>query len=411
MTNLPSPVLTDELAAQSLADQPIKRVIRDQVEYVLLGTAHVSRASVAAVRELLHTETFDAVAIELCESRYKTMRNPDSLYQLDLFQVIRGGKAGLVAANLALASFQRRLAEQFGVEPGAEMKTAMEIGESKQILVWRIDREISLTLKRAYRAVGFWDRLGIVGGLITSLFSSEQVSEDDVEKLKHGDVLSSMFDEFAQQSEPLYRSVIAERDSFMTARLRQESANQPVQRVLVVIGAGHLAGIERELQQQHAEPATELALLNEAPAAARWPKWIGIGVLLIIAAAIGIAYSRGAQLGAVALQNWILFTSTGAAMGALVGGGHPFSILAAAIAGPLKPFRLFIPAGAISAGVEMWWYRPRVADFETLRQDVAHWTGWWKNRVTRTLLVFLFTNFGVIIGEYLAGIRIIKSLL
>ena len=111
--------------SDSLAAQPISRVTRDGVEYVLLGTAHVSRASVEAVREILERESFDAVAVELCEPRYKSMRDPESFRNLDLFQIIRQGKAGLVAANLALSAFQRRLAEQFGIEPGAEMKAAI----------------------------------------------------------------------------------------------------------------------------------------------------------------------------------------------------------------------------------------------------------------------------------------------
>jgi len=395
---------------QRLSEQPVARVRRGDDEVVLLGTAHVSRASAEAVRSMLEQEPFDAVAVELCESRFRSLRNPEAFRELDLFQVIRQGKAGLVAANLALSAFQRRLAEQFGIEPGAEMKAAIDGAESRNLPVWLIDREVGVTLKRAYRSVGFLDRLAIVGGLGASLLTREDVSEDEIEKLKQGDLLGSMFNEFARESPPLYEALIAERDRFMTASLRDEVAHHPVKRVLVVIGAGHLAGIERELGAQ-IEPAQPLKeKLSTLPPASPWPKWIAIGLLVVVTIAIGIAFSRGATLGADALRDWFIFTGGCAALGCLAGGGHPLSVLAAFVVAPLKPFRPGVPSGAVSAATELWLHRPRVADFDTLRDDVIHWTGWWKNRVSRTLLVFMLTNLGTMVGEYLAGFHIVKSL-
>jgi pheromone shutdown-related protein TraB len=395
----------------ALAAQPLARITRDDVEYTLLGTAHVSRASVAAVTEIIEREPFDAVAVELCDSRYRALRDREAWRNLDLLQIIRDGKAGMVAANLALSAYQRRLADQFGIEPGAEMKIAAELAEQRGYALWLVDREISTTLKRAYRSVRFLDRMGIVSGLIASLFERGEVAEAEIEKLKEGDMLQSAFSEFAEQSEPLYRSLIAERDSFMAARLREEAAAKPVRRVLVVIGAGHLAGIQRELTAQTTAPQELLGELKKTPPPSRWPRWIGYGVLALIVAAIAFAFTRGTQLGAVALRDWILFTGIGAALGAAIGGGHPLTVLTAFIVAPLKPFRPLVPSGAISAAAEMWLHRPRVADFESLRDDVIEWQGWWKNRVSRTLLVFLFTNLGMMIGEYLAGFRILHRLM
>jgi len=397
--------------ADALAGQPVARVARSGVEYVLLGTAHVSRVSADAVRAMLESEPFDAVAVELCEPRYQSIRDPEAFRKLDLFQVIRQGKAGLVAANLALSAFQRRLAEQFGIEPGAEMKAAIEGADARGLPVWLIDREIGVTLKRAYRSVGFLDRLSIVGGLGASVLTREDVSEDEIEKLKRGDLLGSMFNEFARESPPLYDALIGERDRYMTARLREQAAEAPaVRRVLVVIGAGHLAGIERELAAQNELPRPLIERLATPPPAARWPKWLAFGVLAVIAAAIAFAFTRGARAGTDALLAWTVFTGGFAALGAIAAAAHPLSVIAAFVAAPLKPFRPGIPASAISAGVEAWLRKPRVADFDTLRDDVAHWTGWWKNRIARTLLNFLFVTIGTLIGEYAAGVHIIKSL-
>ena len=394
----------------ALAGQPIARVRRGEVEYVLLGTAHVSRVSADAVRTMLEREPFDAVAVELCDSRYQSMRDPEAFRKLDLFQVIRQGKVGLIAANLALSAFQRRLAEQFGIEPGAEMKAAIDGAEARGLPVWLIDREIGVTLKRAHRSVGFLDRMSIVGGLGASLLTHEEVSEDEVEKLKQGDLLGSMFSEFARESPPLYDALIGDRDRYMTARLREQAEGNPARRVLVVIGAGHLAGIERELGTQDEPPRPLLDKLAQTPPPSRWPKWIAIGVFVVIAGAIGYAFTRDTRAGADALLAWVLFTGGFAAIGAIAAAAHPLSVIAAFIVAPLKPFRPGVPASAVSAGVEAWLRKPRVADFDTLRDDVSHWTGWWKNRIARTLLNFMFVTIGTIAGEYTAGFHIIKNL-
>jgi pheromone shutdown-related protein TraB len=398
----------------ALEGQPIERVTRDGVEYVVLGTAHVSRASVEAVRELLEREPFDAVAVELCPSRAQGMRDPDALKKMDLFQVIRQGKAGMVAASLVLSTFQKRLADQFGIEPGAEMKAAMDGAEQRGVPVWLVDREVGTTFKRAWRSVGFWQRFGLMGGLLASVFEREAIEEKEIEKLKQGDMLESAFSEFASQSEPLYRSLIAERDAYMAARLREEAARagfggEP-RRVLVVIGAGHLKGLSELLRTQEGDPGAQAAELARLPAAPKWPKWVAIGLVLLVFAAIAFAFHRNAALGAQALRDWVMFTAGFSALGAIVAGGHPLSVLAAALAGPIKPFRPGIPSGAISAMTEAWVRKPRVADFETLRDDIGHWTGWWKNRVARTLLNFLLVCVGTIAGEYTAGIHIFKSL-
>lgn len=395
----------------ALLDQPLERVTRDGVEYVVLGTAHVSRASVAAVESLVTNETFDAIAVELCPSRAEGMRNPDAFKQMDLFQVIRQGKVGMVAASLVLSSFQQRLAAQYGIQPGAEMKAAMEGAERVNVPVWLIDREVGTTLKRAWRSVGAWARFGLLGGLIASVFEREQVDEKEIEKLKEGDLLESAFGEFAQGSAALYGSLIGERDAFMAARLREQAQSAPeARRVLVVIGAGHLKGLCEQLRQQQEAPATRIAELAQVPPKARWPKWLALGLVLLVFAAIAYAFHRNPTLGAQALRNWVLFTGGCAALGALAAGGHPLSIVAAFIAAPIKPFRPGIPAGGISAMAEAWIRRPRVADFESLRDDIGDWKGWWKNRVARTLLNFILVSAGTVIGEYAAGIQIFKSL-
>ncbi len=410
MTDITDPVAP--ASSDPLENQPIRRIERDGVEYVLLGTAHVSRASVAAVEALCQREAFDAIAVELCESRERSMRDPDAFKRMDLFQVIRQGKVGMVAASLVLGSFQKRLAEQYGIEPGAEMKAAMLGAERDGKPLWSIDRDVGVTLKRAWRSLGLREKLGVLGGLFGSLFEREDIAEDEIEKLKSGDMLEGAFSEFAQSSEKLYQGLIAERDLYMAARLREQAAREPgVRRVLVVIGAGHLKGLAAHLQEQQADPAQSIAELERMPPAARWPRYLGYGVVLAIFLAIGYAFHRNTALGTQALLTWVLATGLLAALGALIAGGHPLSILASFIAAPLKPIRMAIPSGAIGALTEVWIRKPQVSDFETMRDDIGHWRGWWRNRVVRVFLLFTLVNLGTIAGEYIAGVHIVHSLL
>lgn len=410
---------TDLTLLPALQGQPIECVQRDGVEYVVLGTAHVSRSSMDAVDAVLAHEHFDAVAVELCESRAQSMRDPEAFKQMDLFKVIRQGKAGMVAASLVLSTFQKRLADKSGIQPGAEMKAAMDGAAQRELPLWLIDREVGTTLKRAWRSVGFWQRFGLLGGLLASVFEREEIAQSEIEKLKQGDLLESAFSEFASESKPLYESLIGERDAFMAARLRQEAARStptdsteaPSRRVLVVIGAGHLKGLCALLRNQQDDPAAKVSELAAMPPKARWPKWLAAALVLLVFAAIAWAFHRNAALGTQALMAWVLFTGGFAALGALAAGGHPLSILAAFIAAPIKPFRPGIPAGGISAMAEAWVRRPRVVDFDSLRDDIVHWSGWWKNRVARTLLNFFLVSVGTIIGEYSAGIHIFKSLI
>ncbi len=402
----PSPCNDDPLTSQ-----PLRRIDLGGTELVILGTAHVSRTSVAAVEHLLANENFDAVAVELCESRAASMRDPDLIRQMDLFQVIRQGKVGMVAASLALAAFQRRLAERLGIEPGAEMRAAMDGAETRFLPCWMVDREVGTTLRRAWRGVRLRERLAILGNLVGSLFSHDDPEEDDIEALKGGDMLESAFAEFAQDAGSLYTALIDERDAYMAARLQQQiKINPEIHRVLVVIGAGHLSGLVEQLQKADSDPVSKLQKLDRIPPAPSWPKWLAFGTVAAVFALIGYAFYQSPQLGISALRDWIVLTGGLAAVGALVAGAHPLTIVVSFVTAPFKPIRI-LPTGAFAAMSELAIRRPQVADFEALRQDLSDWRGWWRNRVARTLLIFILVNLGTIAGEYIAGIHILRAVL
>ncbi len=393
-----------------LAQQPHAIIERDGVRYTILGTAHVSRASVEAVEQLANSGRFDAIAVELDAQRLRSLTDPNALQELDLFRILREGKTGLVAANLALAAYQRRLSEQLGVEPGAELKAAASAARERGLPLQLIDRDVGITLKRAYRGLGFWGRMKLMTGLGISLFDNEQVDADEIEKLKQGDMLESSFGEFAAQSPPIYQALIAERDNYMAARLRQENIGSVYREVFVVIGAGHLKGMSQHLRDDTEAPSSVRERLEAIAKKSRIP-WVSLVIAALVLGSFAWGYWHGGvHLGTTLLLTWIVATAVGGALGCIAAGGHPLSVLAAALWSPWKPLHPGIASGTVSGLVEAWIRKPTYQDFMRLRDDVGSLRGWYRNRVSRVFLNFFLTCLGTIAGEVVAGLRILGKL-
>lgn len=394
-----------------LSAQPLKKITVDECELSILGTAHVSKVSADTVQELIDTGEFDAVAVELCNSRYKAIAHPDSIAKMDLFQVIKHGQASMVAASLALGAFQQRMAEQLGVEPGAEMRVAIKNAQAKNLPVLLIDREIGITLKRIYHNVPWWQRFSLFAGLIASIISREQVSESEIEKLKEGDVLESAFTQFAENAKDLYHPLINERDQYMSARLLQEIKDNGYRHVLAVVGAGHMHGMQQQLEQNQIDQPKELIMqLDTIPKGSNWIKYLPWLIVMLIITGFVIGFIRSPEIGTAMLIDWILINGILSALGTAIAFGHPLTIMTAFIAAPITSLNPTIGAGMVVAVVEAYIRKPKVGDFNRLRSDTTNLKGWWNNRVTRILLVFLLSTFGSAVGTYVAGFRIFERL-
>lgn len=416
-STLPPAVAAAEAAP--LYGQPHRIVERGGVRYTLLGTAHVSRASVEAVRAAIAEGGYDRIAVELDPGRLQALTDPDALSRLDLVRVIREGKTHLFAANLALAAYQRRLAEQLGVEPGAELKLAAESARARGLPLHLIDREVGLTFRRALQRLGWWGRAKVGAGIMAAMFGDEEVGDDEIEKLKQGDLLEASFGEFASQSPALYDTVIAERDRYMAARLREvaleaTAAAAPeggAREVLAVVGAGHLPGLARHLQEETAAPAAIRAELEAVPRKSQVP-WFTLLLCAFVIGGFGWGFWRGGvDVGADLVLQWVLATGLLGALGCALAGGHPLSILAAFVASPLTPLHPALASGTVSALVEAALRKPTYADFMALRDDVQHLRGWWRNRVARVLLNFFLTSLGTAIGVWTGGLRMLGKLI
>lgn len=390
--------------------QPMAVVSRAAGQITVLGTAHVSRVSADKVKELIQSGLYDAVAIELCTQRHHALVNPDALAKMDLFKVIREGKAAMVAATLALSAFQQRIADQMGIKPGAELHAAIHYAAERHLPVILIDRDIGTTLRRVYRNVPFWHRVHLLAGLLASVLSRQQVTESEIEKLKQGDILASAFARFEQERKYIYTPLVAERDHYMAARLENEFQSRSYKHILAVVGAGHLQGIDAHLRQGVVNPAGAIALLDTLPKASAWGIIIPWILVLTILIGFVIGFQKNPDLGWQLIVDWVVISGGLSAFGALLAGAHPVTLAATFCAAPITILNPFIGVGMVSAPVEVWMRKPKVGDFDSLREDAKSVRGWWNNRVTRTLLVFILSSIGASIGAFVAGYQIYEKI-
>jgi pheromone shutdown-related protein TraB len=398
-----------------LHDQPHAIVERDGVRYTLLGTAHVSKASLEAVRAAIATGDYDTIAVELDAQRAQSLTDPDALARLDLVKVIKEGKTAVFAANLGLAAYQRRLAEQLDIEPGAELKAAVVDARARGLALHLIDRDVGLTFKRAMQTLGWWGRAKVSGGLMASLLFDEKVSDEQIEGLKEGDILEASFSEFAADSPALYRTVIAERDEYMAAKLRAIASagdtGSRAREVLAVVGAGHLQGLAKHLGDDVRDPATLCGELESIEQKSSFP-WFTLLLAAFVLGGFAWGFWRGGlEVGGDLVLQWVLVTGTLGAVGCAIAGGHPLSILTAFIASPITPLHPALASGTLSALVEVWARKPTYADFMALRDDVQSVKGWWRNRVARALLNFFLTSLGTAIGVWTGGARMLGKMI
>ena len=410
MIHEPNPAgIAGDATVDPLHGQPVQLVERDGVRYTLLGTAHVSQASIDAVRAAIDSGDFDTVAVELDPGRLQSLTDPDALARLDIVKVLREGKAHLFAANLALAAYQRRLAEQLGVEPGAELKAAVQEARARDLPFHLIDREVGLTFRRAMQRLGWWGRAKTSAGILLAMVGDEEIAEDDIEKLKGGDVLESSFGEFAAHSPALYESVIAERDRYMAANLR-DLAGGGAREVLAVVGAGHLPGLARHLREDSAPTHAVRGELEAVEAKKSFP-WFTLALTAFVIGGFAWGFWQGGlDVGSDLVLQWVLATGLLGALGCAIAGGHPLSILAAFVASPLTPLHPALASGTISALVEASLRKPTYADFMALRDDVQTVKGWWRNGVARILLNFFLTSLGTAIGVWTGGLKMLGTL-
>ena len=373
----------------------VQRLELDEREVFLVGTAHVSPQSVRDTKEAIETLEPDTVCVELCEARYQNLENQDSWRKLDIFQVLREGKAALLLSSFLMHSFQRRIAQRFGIEPGAEMREAIARARERGARLELIDRDIQISLKRTWSSLGFWQRTKVMTQLVGSAFVGDDLKEEDIEKLKDTGNLTDLMSALAEALPSVKSTLIDERDAYMAEKLRQSAGP----RTVAVVGAGHLPGITGA-----AGGECDLAELERVPKPRMWPRVVAWLVPILIIALFAYGLFWGDRERAVeSVYIWVGLNGGLAALGAAIALAHPLTVLAAFAAAPLTSLNPLMAAGWVAGLVQALLRKPLVADMENLADSLSSVRGFWGNRLTRILLVVVLCNLGSVLATFVAG--------
>jgi pheromone shutdown-related protein TraB len=360
----------------------------------LIGTAHVSKESAQLVGEMIEKERPDTVCVELCDSRYQSLTQKNRWQNMNLLQVIKEKKAFLLLSNLMLASFQKRIGNKLGIKPGEEILQAIRSAESVGADIHLADRDIRITLSRTWRMMGFWSKLKLMAQGVTSIGEVDTITEKDIEQMKEKDVLETLLSEISDSLPEVRRILIDERDQYLSHRIK----HAPGEKILAVVGAGHVPGILKGWGE-----CVDIGALEQLPPRSkviRFIKWgVPIGVLALII--IGF-FMAGSTAGTHMIKWWILANAVLAGLGATAALAHPLTIMTAVVASPLTSLNPMIAAGWVAGLVEVFLGKPKVKDFEDLTEDISSVKGFWRNKITRILLVVVLTNLGSSLGAFVA---------
>lgn len=379
--------------------------LSDGRQLFLVGTAHISKESVELVKTVIEQEQPDCVCIELDEKRYQALTQKKRWQSLDLKEVIRKKQLSTLLVNLLMSSYQKRLGGQTGVTPGAELLAAATKAKEHSITTSLCDRDARTTLRRAWKSTSFFKKGLLFSSLLASVFDKTEIDEEKLAELKKKDVLTELMDEMGESLPDVKKVLIDERDIFLSEKIKES----PGQRLVAVVGAGHVAGIKKRIYEDNQHMLEEI---NTVPPVSKYWKWLGWTIpLIIIGSLFIIGYQKGASVAGSNLLFWILANGIPAAIGALLALAHPFTTMSAFAAAPITSLTPVIGAGYVTAFIQVMTRPPVVKEFETVGDDIGTVNGWWKNKLLRVFLVFLFTGLGSLVGTYIGGYEIIKNLL
>ncbi|MDD4239548.1 MAG: TraB/GumN family protein [Desulfotomaculaceae bacterium] len=377
----------------------ITRLYLDDKEFILIGTAHVSRHSAEQVKEVIESERPDSVCIELDEQRYQTITEGSKWKDTDIFKIIKEKKSTLLLINLVMSSFQKRMAKQFGINAGQEMIQGIESAKDMGANLVLADRNIQTTFSRIWHSIGLIGKLRLITEIILSIFSDESITEEELEKLKSQDMLNSILNDFTASFPKLKIPLVDERDQYLAQKIKEAPGNK----VVAVLGAAHVPGIKEEIYKEH-----DLVALSQIPASSKAPIIIGWAIPILIVALIAYTFITNPSAGAQQSINWVLWTGSFAALGTAIALGHPLSILTAFIVAPITTLHPLIAAGWFAGLTQAYICRPSVREFENLSEDIFSIKGFWRNKVTRILLIVTLANVGGTIGTVIGGADVLR---
>ncbi len=372
----------------------IHRLRYENKDVILIGTAHLSVQSADLVGESIEEERPDTVCVELCQSRYDSMTKKETWQNTDLLKVIKEKKAFLLLSNLMLSYFQKKIGKNLGIKPGEEIMRAIASAKAAGARIELADRDIRTTLSRTWHKMGLWTKIKLLAGLVTSAGELDALKQEDIEELKKKDVLELLLSEIGASFPEIKRTLIDERDAYLAHKIR----TAPGEKIVAVVGAGHVPGI-----RVYWKEPVDMGDLEKMPPKGKLSviiKW-GIPALIVGLIVLGF-FMAGTTAGRGMIKWWVLPNAVLAGLGAAMALAHPLTVLSAVVASPITSLNPMIAAGWVAGLVEVFLGKPKVRDFENLPEDISSLKGFWRNKITRILLVVVLTNLGSSLGAFVA---------
>ena len=361
----------------------------------LIGTAHISADSVKLVEEIITETKPDTICVELDEKRYRSMIDANSYKNIDIFQIIKEKQIFFFIGQFVIASYQKKLSEKTGSKPGLEFKRAIELSDEMGARLVLADRNIGITLKRAFRLTPFKHKMNLLASLFFS--DDKEIENLDIEKMKEQDAIENIVNSFADELPVTKKVLIDERDEYLASEIYENMGKTTV----AVVGAGHVSGILKQISNPP-DPERKKAL-ELVPNSSRIVKLLPWLIPTVVAALIIWGFASGNKNAAKdAIFYWIMINGTLAALGCIIAAAHPLTVLAGFIAAPITSLNPAIGVGFVTAIVQAFLVKPRVIDMEEIRDRSLPWKKWWSNRLTRVFLVFLCSSIGSSIGTFVA---------
>jgi len=370
----------------------------DGKEVIIVGTVHISKESVEEVRKVIENENPDVVGVELCQSRFEALKNLKKWEDTNVIDIIKQGKVFLFLINILLSNYQKRLGDKFGVKPGSEFIEAITVAEKNKIQISLIDRDIQLTLKRAWNTMSIKEKLKLMFGVFLGFFE-EAEEEDIIEKLQDKDIVNELLNELSKEIPSVKETLIDERDRYIASKIIQSKGKK----IVAVVGRGHMEGIISALNELNKRTINETIKDLETLVQKRSVlKYIGYLIPIIFFGLVIYGFfDKGVDFTLKVMLMWIVVTGTTAAIGAAAAFAHPISILVAFLAAPITTLHPTLASGWFAGLSELKYRKPTIKDFEELN-NINGLRDLWNNRVTRIILVVAFTNIGGTIGTLYA---------
>ena len=386
-----------EAGMEHRESEDVEVIELDGREFILVGTAHISRESVDLVRRVIEAEQPDCVCIELDAQRYEALSQQKRFEALDLREVIRKQQLAALLMNLLLASYQKRLGGKLGVTPGSELLEAARVAEENDIPISLCDRDIRITLRRAWGALSLWKKSMLISSFAASAFEDPELSEEELNRIKQKDVLSELMNELGEAMPALKEALIDERDLFLAQKIRESKGTK----LVAVVGAGHISGMKKAILSGIDVDLEKISQIS--PVSPIW-RWVGWAIPTLIVGALGyIGVTQGVEAASDNALFWFLINAVPCAIGGMLAFAHPITIAAGFAAAPFTSLTPVIGAGYVTAFVQTWVRPPLVHEFHSVGDDIATLRGWWSSRLLRVFLTFILTTLGSLVGNWVGG--------